>query len=163
MKKYMTYRSIIDYMSMLGDQHKDIKFTAYGDYDRILGAERDRIEYPAIWIESPEATIVGDLDAMKLRWEVSFVILINAQLDDAARREANLDTAMTIAKDLIARIRKDVIDNELIGADISSSRLTMVWSEANDNDQGWRYSFFIDTTNKELCFDATKWDIPVTP
>jgi hypothetical protein len=152
----MKYTDIISYLKSLG-RHRDIKYTAFGDYEEILGPERNNIDYPCLWIESPEGSVLGDLDTMRLQWECAFVVLINSSPDDYAKHITNLSSSLEIAMQLIARMKKDVIDGTILGLDISTTKIQPIWSIHNDNDQGFRVSFLLSSSNADLCYNSTKW------
>lgn len=154
----MTYLELINYLKSLGAEHRSIEFTAFGDFEEILGAERNRICYPCLWIESPSGKIVGDLDIRQISWQVSFAVLINAKPDDIERQINNLDRALSITLQIIARIRKDIIENTLFDADITNTEVNPIWSAANDNDQGFHVSFQITAKNADLCYKSEEWD-----
>lgn len=149
----MTYIDIINYLKALGTAHRLIHYTTFGDYEEILGAERNNIEYPCLWIESPEGSVTGDMDMMKLEWESAFVVLINSMPDDRDKHIENLSTSLTIAMQIIARIRRDVINGTILGANISQMKITPIWSIHPDNDQGFRVSFILETKNNDLCYN----------
>jgi hypothetical protein len=153
----MNYLQLIDYLKSFGS-HKEINFTAYGDFEQILGGERSRIRYPCLWIESPEGKIKGDTDQMQIIWTCDLVVLIPSIPSDYDKHLANLAKSLDIAMNIIAKIRKDVIDNNILECDLSKTSVTPIHSDGTDNDQGFHISFTITTNSAELCHDQNKWN-----
>lgn len=154
------YRNIIDYFTMLARQHVKLNSSYHGDYEQILGATNTNIEYPCLWIESPEAKAMGDTDTLSLSWACAIVVLYQAPNDDFDQKQANLDLALDIVKDIIGRMRNDVIEGNLLGVSFNNSMIDQVYdSELSDSGQGYRFSFIIKTSNSELCYNPAKWVI----
>jgi hypothetical protein len=153
----MTFIQLISYLKDLGCEHVDIQYTAFGDHEEILGAERNRIKYPCLWIETPIGTVNGDTDSMMIDWTCAIVVLVNSKPENLDLHLQNLNTSLCIAMQIIARLRKDIIDNNIFRADISKTEIDPIWSTEGDNDQGFRVSFVISSKNEELCYKPEKW------
>lgn len=154
----MNYRDIINYFENLATSHKEIKQSYHGDYRQILEAELSKIIYPALWIESPEARLIGDINSKEMVWDCVLVVLISDNARNFQAANVNIDKSLGIAMDLLSRLMKDYDEDVLIGFNVDSVTLDLVWSENPDNNQGWRISFTINTKEPRLCYDESKWD-----
>lgn len=153
----MKYRQVINYFKNLSEIHPNIKFFAFGDYDRILGAERDNISYPCMWLEVPNLSFKGENEVRSKVWNVAFVILLNAQLDDTETIEENIDTSEQICYDIISKILYDHSQGTFLNVAISDVNMDLVYSKNSDNDQGWRVELDISVKSNIAC-DQTIWN-----
>lgn len=157
----MTYLEHIDYLKQLGAAHKDIRSVIVGDYQDIIDKERSSIDYPCLWIESPESQFVGDNDSFEEVKSGSFVVLQNGDPKDEAKRQYNLEQTYRIARSVALRLLRDY---GYMRFEIKNRRLVMIDSIYNDADQGWRFSFDQHSVlSDSTCYDATEWDETVRP
>lgn len=162
----MLYRDIIDYFTNIAEKHKKIQQIYHGDFEEIISAQRDRILYPCLWLESPEALFYGDIDSKHRDWTITFVVFKNARPEDKAKIQSNIDETEIIALQVLSRIFKDWQEddeddegNEYIHqVTFDSINMELVYSDTPDNDQGWRVTMKIRTKTKYLCYDQNDWN-----
>jgi len=156
----MTYADHIDYFRQLGAAHRQIKSVIVGDYQDIIQKERADIQYPALWIESPDSQFVGDNDHFEEMKSGSFVILQNGDPKDEEKRLYNLEQTYRIAREVALRMLKDF---EYMRFEIKNRRLTMIASIYNDHDQGWRFSFdqYCPLDDDDNCYNLAPWNTDI--
>lgn len=137
----MTPKDFREYFSKLAATHGSIKQFFYGDFDDIIEAERNNIDYPLMWLESPEINLIDD-DELNQRYDFSFLILMAAPLDDKERNMNNQFDTYNIMEGII---RKLVIDAEadVINMDKSIEGMVLqpvIRAIGNNNETGWRLS-----------------------
>jgi hypothetical protein len=153
----MKYRDIINYFTSLASLHPTIEHFSYGDYERILGAERDTITYPCMWLESPVIKFIGDTESHSKKWSISFVILMNSAMDDEVKKENNIDECEQICYDIIAKCMHDGKNGVFKNLSISDIEMDLVTSKNNDNDQGWRVELVLYVRSNLSC-DQSIWE-----
>jgi len=146
---------LISYFEQLATDHVWINDFVHGDFDEILAEERSNIQYPALWMETPEIPMDGDSDSYTQQYEGSFVIYHAAPPDHQERRKSNLERCFLIARDVILRLMNDQ-ENDLYDFSIDSIRMEPVISYNNDNAQGWRVNYILKHQGFE-CYDADRW------
>ncbi|MEL6142072.1 MAG: hypothetical protein AAFU67_10680 [Bacteroidota bacterium] len=129
------------YFRNLGNIHPAIKDVVIGDSERILSHDRSKLNYPTLWVETPN-----------VKWRLKspdhaylsgfFVVLINTQVDNEQRERYVLDQSLNITNDIIATLRDDAY-NDLINADADSFSSKPILGYGTDNDFGWRTSYMI--------------------
>ena len=129
--------SIRDLIERITIEHKELKQFYCGDYKKILGAQRNNVDYPLLWLEPPEITFPNDEDSIVEEYSLVFVILINSKLDDDERIRYNKTYTERIAKEIIMRL---MCSQEIEGMDLIMQRTSMYPLDNidSDNDQGWR-------------------------
>lgn len=155
----MTYREIIDYFDALAVAHVDIKESFHGDYEQILNAQkRASFQYPILWIESPTARISGNADSKTINWDCALVVLANKGSNKSFEiKSDNIDTAYAIAMEIIGKMINDQSNGVIHQLEIPSIEIDLVWSENNDDSQGWRIQFTFLTKESLLCYNDNKW------
>jgi len=157
----MTYLDHIDYLTQLGHAHKQIKSVVIGDFQDIADKERAEIQYPCLWIESPESQFVGDNDAFEEQKSGAFVVLQNGDPKDEDKRKYNLEQTYRIARSIALRMIRDY---SYLRYTIKNKRLSMIESIYNDYDQGWRFTFDQIASLQSLeCYNSAEWDETVSP
>ena len=116
----------------LADSHVDIKQFFHGDYDKILGDERHNIDYPCLWLETPEIPFSGDSDNLGYAFSNIFIILMNSPKDNIPRQEYNKVFTEQLAKEMIKKL---VCNPDFISSNIMMYPLDNI---DNNHDQGWR-------------------------
>lgn len=156
----MKYRAVINYLNDISKRHKDVLYVAHGNFDKIIGAQRSKIKYPCVWIESPSSVLVGDADAANRVHQCAFVVLLNSEVDNTERVEKNIDKSEDICIDLISKIIEDWQNDILntVNIDINSFNMDIVWSDISDNDQGWRVQFSLVTKSSIICDTSQKFN-----
>lgn len=145
-----------NYMEVLATENKHIRKFFYGDYDDILGAERVKMEYPLLWMESPEVD-PADEDHFSLVFSFAWLVLLNSPIDDKQRNLYNSEKAFRIALGIIARMVNDDEDG-IINFDIDDVQLMEVRRAAgNNNETGWRVEMKI-LSNIAICYNENDWE-----
>lgn len=147
-------KSAIDfkkYFELLSIQHKEIKQFFYADYEDILDAEKSNIEYPCLWLESPDIPFIGDSDSFTCTYKSSFVILMHSALEQRDRRNYNMVKTQQIATDIIKKMNCDQ-EAHGINFKIQSVVLYPLPSNNPDNCQGWRADFELQPTSQSTNF-----------
>jgi len=148
------YSEFLDYLKTLGESHVNVKSVVMGDYEEILEMERTTIDYPCLWIETPSVIYQGDNDSVRQIYQGSLVVLHNnAAVHDPETARANLESTFDLAREILWRMT--VHDNLF---DIRGVRMDAIATLGNDNDQGWRFEFQIETdVTDDDCYIETNW------
>jgi hypothetical protein len=137
-----TYSEYVDYFRALSAAHSQIKQFVVGGSERILNRNRTTIQYPILWLEIPEVSMVrgGSEGTYSAVFSGAFLVLENAQADDWDREDADLNRTLTICWQLLIRIQADADDNDWnITLDNVAIEHKGRWGD--DNDWGWRVNF----------------------
>jgi len=133
----MNHDTIRQLCEDIAESHVDINGFYHGDYDEILGAERNNISYPLLWFETPYIPVQGDEDGLIFSYRSAFTILVNSPKDDIPRTRFNRIWTERIAKELIMKL---TCQDSFKFSDIEMEPLANI---NNDNDHGWRVAFSI--------------------
>lgn len=153
----MKISEFLTYLSDLGHAHNSIKSVVMGDYEDIISKERTTIEYPCLWIETPTVLFYGDNDAPRQIFQGSLVVLHNNNnVQDPKVIRQNLESTFEIAREFLYRM---TMKDQLFS--ITNRRLDAIATLGNDDDQGWRFEFEIETdVTADQCYDASHWTEP---
>ncbi len=128
-----------------------------GDSWRIIGRMRSRINYPAMWLERPviEITLDNDDDTPMARLKGALSIVGGVATDDWDGQEALLQLCNTIARQVIARLKRDADLNYFdLEFPITAEPLATVMA---DDCYGWRIEYTIPVRDWTECFDEANW------
>jgi hypothetical protein len=143
------------YFQALVHAHAMLNSFFEGNYDDILAAERSTMQYPLLWLESPEVTIPDDEDGFNLQFNSAFVILFNSPTDDLIRTKTQMEIAFRISLDVLFRLLEDS-GSDVFDFTIKNITMDPVSTLNNDNDHGWRVQFSIFAT-PEGCGNNNVW------
>jgi hypothetical protein len=143
------------YFEDLATAHPLIKSFFEGNYEEILAAERSTMEYPLLWLESPEVTIPDDEDGFQISFNSAFVILYNSPMDDYLRIKSQMESAYRMAMDVVFKMLSDSNAGNF-DFTIKNIALDPVSTLNNDNDHGWRCNFSI-LIESEGCGNSEIW------
>lgn len=146
---------LLAYFESLAADHIDINDFINGDFEEILASERSKINYPALWVETPEIPMEGSFDSFTQRFEGSFTVFMASAPDMEDKKRSNSERSFLIARDIIFKMMQDK-SLGIYDFEISSIRLEPVISYNNDNEQGWRVDYIIQHQPAE-CYNSNRW------
>lgn len=131
---------IREYFSRLATEHKWIKSFFYGDFDEILNAERSQIDYPFLWLESPDVNFTRSQgsDSIKVIHDVAFNILFNVSPSRVGERQARIDQAEQIAGHILWKMDCDQDEENIRFFYSSANMFPIVAGQGSDNEVGFR-------------------------
>lgn len=154
----MTYTDIKNYFETIAAAHRDIMDFREGDADEILEAERSKINYPCLWMETPDVSPEGDTDSYEFRWNGAYTILINSKTGNKDRVDYNLERAFLIASQILVRLRNDMMSGIFYRCSMSGASMERIFTINNDNDQGFRCQYSILAPPPRKCLDTSVWN-----
>ena len=150
-----TYSEYMAYFRSIADAHPDIKTFVSGDSDRILSMDRSSLEYPVLWVESPDINWNVYEGIVKQAFRGAFVVLKNAQIDYWQQEDFAMDICGKITSDIIKKISEDANEGYITIGDSKGFRSDPIKTYAHDNDHGFRTEVNIET-NDGYCVDEFK-------
>jgi len=147
-----------NYIEQLTAEHKKIKQFYYADYDDIIGSERANIEYPLLWMESPDVR-PRNADHFNVEYSFSFLVLMAAPVDEKQMQLDNSIETFDIAMSILSRIQYDEEESNTLEFEIDDVDMHEVGAAAvgNNNETGWRVSMKL-STYVEHCYDPTDYE-----
>jgi hypothetical protein len=143
------------YFAQVASEHLEIKTFVHGDVRRFQAKSRSEMEYPCLWLETPNQKFVDNTGNTFIESTGAFVVLHNAPAGDAEGQDQIWSDTNEIALDIIARIRKDSRDKtKFIGC--SNFSIDPVDTLFVANDYGWRVEFTVKKS-WSLCFNPLRW------
>jgi len=137
-----TIADIEEYFRQLAANHVGIKDVVIGDSEEVLSVDRSRLNYPLLWLETPDVNW-NLRSPMRREYSIAFVVLINAQTDNWKLQRYILHQTLEITQSLLARISEDASMGWFkIPANAKSDPIL---GYGHDHDYGWRTSFSIET------------------
>ena len=144
-----------DYFNNIHTSHVDIASFLYADLAKILSRQSDSYEYPLLIAETPT---VKFLENGTEQMRGAFIIIDRSDYGDRTDQEDAQDRTYEIARDIIAKMRKDKKNGTLTAFEASEHELEPIDTLTLDGDIGWRYEFGIqDATGEGLCYNKDKW------
>lgn len=155
----MTYADIIEYVTLLQKSTRTLKETYVGDYDTIYDVTNnpDELQLPALWVESPEMTPVGNADSTQDRWNIDLIVLYKGTPQNKHTNQYQQEMSYRTARMILSRIIHDA-GMGLIRADIINKTISPIDPLSADWLVGWKISLTMDTRNALGCYDPTDWD-----
>jgi hypothetical protein len=156
----MTFAQIISYIERVAIARKDLTTSYVGDYEKIydLIKNPDHFALPALWIETPELTFIGNADSIKDSWQISCVVL-RLGSDSAAGQESKYqaELAFRTARAVALRIEKDSSEG-LVQFDLVNKSLTPIDPYTGDQLVGWRINLEIRARVGTPCYIEDEWE-----
>lgn len=133
---------LVAYFQGLVDWHPDLVEFHYGDSERIQSADRTRINYPILWLETPDIQYRFRSDFDK-HYKCFFVLLANTREDDWQGQDELKHQLATVMDHLILKIHEDKGQGILI-PDLSSLTADYIFPRfGTDHCVGWRMTIDI--------------------
>jgi hypothetical protein len=136
-----SYNSFIQYFSNLAASHEDVVDFVHGNDERILNRMRSAVNYPILWLEVADVTVVDD-DTIRARLDSSFLVLHNAEKDDPAAEDQLLSDLLLIVFHILQKMQEDSDSGEFEFESRNAS-IQHKGRWGTDNDWGWRVDFSI--------------------
>lgn len=149
-----TYSEYMAYFRSLYEANPDIKDFVSGDSNRILSQDRSKLDYPVLWVESPEINWAFQNGVFKQIFQGAFVVLKNAQSEYWQQEDFAMDQTAKITAELIKQMRNDA-ENGIISMDSTRFNSNPILTYGHDNDHGWRTEVSIGS-NDGYCVDDCK-------
>ena len=149
-----TYSEYMAYFRDLADANPDINGFVSGDSLRILSQDRSSLEYPVLWVESPQVNWVFQNGLLKQVFQGAFVVLQNAELEHWQQEDFVMDKCCKITSDLIRKVKLDA-EAGLFYLELNQFGSNPIQTYGHDNDHGWRTEISI-FTNDGYCVDECK-------
>lgn len=124
------------YFENLSETHPDIKDFLVGDSDKILSMDRSRLNYPCLWLETPEVDWTFGNQRQR-NYKVAFLILWNTPTDDWEKERLVKSKTLDITDQILRWIQEDK-ENDIVLFDVLNSKSMPVFGFGHDNDLGWR-------------------------
>lgn len=145
----MYFKDYINYLLQVGDSLPEINTKAYGDSAEIMNIENMMVNYPLLWIESPDIDISGDQDSFKYMYNGAFVVLINSSTNTIDEKKDNIDQIHRI----ISKYLKALLDDGVLDIAFHRIRMEVIMSALSDNSQAIRVEFQSKSAVASLCLD----------
>ncbi len=142
------------YFKRLVDSHPNINSVVIGDSEQILSIDRSKIEYPCLWVETPNVDWHLK-DNPKRYYSFGFVVLANVPADRWLAQRYALHTTLEITEQLLTKI-KDDSDENLIFIEQGTATSYPVLGYGHDHDFGWRTTMRI-RASMAPCADSCVW------
>ena len=153
-----SYSSYVHYWEALAHQNCLLNGSFYvGDSWRIIGAQRSRILYPALWLERPviETGLAPDGDSLSATLRGALSIVGGVATDDWKGQEERLQQCNRITSQIIARLKRDA-DLNYFDLEFPILREPLATVLADDL-YGWRIEFNMEVRHWAECFDEGNW------
>jgi hypothetical protein len=129
-----------------------IKDFVFGDSNRILNALNSSIDYPVLWLHTPDIKPF-ESGGRKNRFTSDFLILKNAAADDYEQQETNFSDCLEIVWKVLRRMERDA-ESGVFDFDIDSADIQPKSALSSDNMNGWFVTFSLSTPGcGDMCCD----------
>lgn len=152
-----SYAELTTYLERLGTLHPLVKQVVIGDSEQILSLDRNILQYPVLWIETPDVDWSFD-DNPNRYYNLSFVVLINAQVDTWQHQQYILHKTLQITEQLLAKMRDDA-DANLIQLRKGTAKSSPILGYGHDHDYGWRTSLRVRAYMDSCASDCLWQDV----
>lgn len=154
MKIVTTVAEHIEYFRQLAESIPGINDFVFGDSDMILGKDRSDLNYPVLWLESPEVDWQFSAD-LKEDFDTVFLILENVPNDEWGKRSQVTDYTLELTKYALVKIYEDHRAN-IIEVDLGRVKSFLIDSIGNNGDRGWRTQGLVFKTHQSKCLPDIK-------
>ena len=132
-----------------------------GDSERIISIQRSSIEYPCLWLESPDINVRDNKsDTIQADFRGALNIISNCATDDYEAQDAAMESNFQIAVEVISRMvrdRRGRSETPMFNLDLNSIQMLPINSMMIDNDFGWRVEFLL-SNHLNICYTESKWN-----
>ncbi len=141
----MTYAQISQYFEDLINRVPELKDFFHGDYNDINENDKSSIQYPCLWIETPDAQIIGDEDSHQMRWSTALVVLSESDPNNKKTIKYEREITYRIAVKVLQTILYDAT-SEYHNFQLSNNGLVAIPPRYADHLIGWQIPISIDTS-----------------
>lgn len=124
------------YFHGLQESHAELKYFVAGDSHKITTVDRSSVEYPLLWMETPEVDWTLS-DKYQRVYRVAFIVLGNVPPDNWRRERLVKSLLLDIVSTLLRWIQQDK-EAGLLDYESLSARSQPVFPWGHDNEIGWR-------------------------
>lgn len=152
------FEEIKAYFQEIASLHPSLKSFVHGDVRRFTAATRSELEYPCLWLETPNQKFEDNDTFTGVINSAAFIVLKNAETGDADAQDLIWSETNEIVWDIISKIRQDsggrsqFINSKFFSIDPLDTLFVA-------NDYGWRVEFTIKK-KKALCYNPELWTPP---
>jgi len=145
---YSTYDQLVAYWKAIPTVVSDLKGATVGNDEAIEDLQNTRINYPHLWVETPDIRFVGTDVNPATRFQFNIAVIINEGYRKADEANKKLSQALTILQSVWARLLQDGDEGlfDLILQDGEGDAI-IAWSP--DNDFGWRLQVVLEIPRME--------------
>jgi hypothetical protein len=130
-----TLADLNQYFRNLVEASTDLKSIVVGDSEEILSLDRDSLDYPVLWLETP--TVNWSLSQVAERtYTFFFVILINAKPENWKHQEYIMHRTLELTNRVLSQIRSDHLE-DVLKMDVRAQS-DPILGYGHDHDYGWR-------------------------
>lgn len=149
-----TYNDLVTYFEALPDTVAALKGVTVGNDEAILDLQNSRIQYPHLWVETPEVvfTGLGDANPVK-RFRFALAVIENDPAKTNAQANAKLSATLAVLEQVYARIIADAEDPGDFTLVYKDEALDPIRRWSGDNGYGWRGTIEIELSRCE-CDDC---------
>jgi hypothetical protein len=140
----MTLAELETYLDTFSEEIPGLAQVIHGDEMEILNRQNSRIQYPCMWVESPEVRLVED----GRRFSFSLTFLAHVPKVDTRLERSKRSITLELAE----RAMRKLEDDEESGLFQLEGNMegTPILKYSGDNDTGYRFSVAL-TTGREDC------------
>ena len=140
----MLYAQLTKYFEDIGDALVGIRQHYHGDADEILNIQNTTLNYPILWTETPDFTIIGDADSKQLQYKGHITVLDQTNARDKSTIQKMLKSTQEIAIKLLFQLEQDAARNNHRYS-MTRTNLVAIDPSMVDSAVGWRLDYVITT------------------
>lgn len=142
----MTLLALQEYWRDMAAAHPELADFVVGDSEAILSRDRSSLQYPCLWLETPEVSWRTEQGRAVRTYALAWAVLWNRRIEDPAAEQWVLDKTLEITGELLARLADDIEEVRLPGVTWPQHAAdTMpIQGYGVDNDHGWRTTLRLD-------------------
>lgn len=157
MKGFSDY---INYFNVIANDHIDIQSFTFGDSEKILSEENSNLNFPCLWLETPDVKLKESHGDISFNLNGSFVVLEKCPPDEWLRQRWKLDQTMRMTYEILRRMCSDVDENNHFQFDRNEVEIYPIINYNGSPMVGWRAEFNIAMPPTD-CQDRFKNVCPV--
>ena len=126
------------------------KFFREGDTFDIISAATSKLEYPVLWLETPDWKATSEGNAIE--YDIAIVALTKAAKDDRRDEQVKRNDMQILLFEVVKRIHHDRnIPKSRFRIDLGSVRATPLDRVWNSSNWGWRVEFKMTVIGDKFC------------
>lgn len=139
-----TYSELVAYFEALTSHVAGLSLVRVGDDEAIIELQNTRIQYPALWVETPSVRFTDPGGVPAKRFRFALVVLVNEPKKTAAEANLKLSDTLALIELVYAQILNDAeaLDEFVLVLRESDASPITRWSA--DNCYGWRMEIDIE-------------------
>lgn len=134
---FETYQEIVDYLHALPDHIAGLRGATVGADEDIFNLQNTRIQYPHLWVETPDVRFTGTDANPEIQFRFSMVVVTNEPKRTNPEANAALSRTLKMMEKIWAKLLDDA-DGDLFDLLLADSDALPVRQWSGDNCFGWR-------------------------